>query len=146
VPVSGGLESEAQQGAARKGQFSGQLLSATRVALSQSPPQIRLSQTRYTQADFLAQALILRGATSSKDRFLAAPSIGPASTADWLRECMTAIGAVQMQVVEADIAFYEGRPAVIVVGTASGAALAYVVAPQCSHADPVVLRAATPLP
>lgn len=148
--LTGRLDPGTQSSAATKGQFSGtqehQELSGTRVALRGWVPQIRLSHTRYTQADFLAQAITLRDTTITPTQFLAAPNVGPASTTDWLRECMAAIGASQMQVVKADIAFYEGQPAVVVVAKANGSPLAYVLAPQCSHADPMVLHQGTPLP
>jgi hypothetical protein len=58
---------------------------------------------------------------------------------------MSTIGAAEIRLVEADVAFYEGQPAVIIVGLANGALTAYVVAPRCSHADPAILRPATRL-
>jgi len=115
-------------------------------AATASPVQIRLSGTRYTQADFLAQVRTLRSATPAPPQLQAASSVGPAGTALGLTECLRAIGAAGAQVVRADVAFYEGRPAVIIVTTTSGIPTAYVVGRQCSRADAAVLRPATPLP
>jgi hypothetical protein len=144
--VAGGQPSSAAQSnaAAKRGFSSSEKLVAAGVAVRGSVLQIRLSGTHYTEADFPAQARTLRSA--ARAQFLSAPSIGPASTTDWVRECMRAIGAREIQVIEADFALYEDRPAVVVVGVANGTPLAYVVAPECSHAYPAVLRPATPLP
>jgi hypothetical protein len=138
--------SKATPGAASKDGFSGgESLSAAGVPLGVPAPQIRQSGTRYTQAGFLAQAVSLHQAALTSAHFQSATNVGPVSTTDWLRECMSAIGAAEIQLVEADVAFYDGRPAVIIVGMANGAPLAYVVTPQCSHVDPALLRPATSL-
>jgi hypothetical protein len=110
--------------------------------------QIRLSGTRYTAADFAAQAQALRRSPvdPSQPQPSGSSSVGPAGTAPGLRECLSVIGATGAQVVRADVAFYEGRPAVIIVATTrSGQSLAYAVGRQCSKADAAVLRPATPL-
>jgi len=67
-------------------------------------------------------------------------------TTPGLTECLTAIGAQGAQVVRADVALYEGRPAVIIVATTNGLPVAYAVGRQCSAAAAEVLHAATPLP
>ena len=107
--------------------------------------QIGLSGTRYTRADFEMQVQALRRApfqpTAAKSS-----SVGPAGTTAGLTECLNAIGAAGAQVVQADVAFYEGQPAVIIVATRNGTPTAYAVGRQCSHKDPAVLRPATPLP
>jgi len=152
TPAGGQPESKSQpdvnalSGAASRGGLSaGETLSRTGFSPGMSAPQIRQSGTRYTQADFLAQAVSLHQAALTRGQFQSAANVGPVSTSDWLRECMSAIGVSEIQLVEADIAFYQGRPAVIIVGMANGAPLAYVVAPQCSHAHPAILRPATSL-
>ena len=131
--------------ASRSGVSAGEALGAAVDSPGASALQIRQSGTRYTQADFRAQAVSLHQAALTSSQFQSAADVGPASTTDWLRECMNAIGAPEIQLVEADVAFYEGRPAVIIVGMANGAPLAYVVAPRCSHTDPAILRPATSL-
>ena len=122
----------------------------TAGAPPQAPPvvQIRLSGTRYTQAGFVTQAKSLGSAAMEPARPAAAEAAtaGPVGTTDGLIDCLNAIGAADAQLVRADLALYEGRPAVIIVATSNGQAVAYAVGLQCSHADAAVLQAATPLP
>jgi hypothetical protein len=121
---------------------------APAYAASATPPpsvlQIRLSRTRYTQGGFETQLRALRGATMPL-KPPPASSVGTAGTITGLRECLDAIGAGQAQDVRADAAFYQGRPALIIVATTNDVASAYVVGRQCSHTDPAILRPATPL-
>jgi hypothetical protein len=49
-------------------------------------------------------------------------------------------------VVRADVAFYQGRPAVVILATTHGMTTAYVVGRQCSLADAALMRTATPVP
>ena len=115
-----------------------------------TPPllQIRVSQTRYTRADFAAQARTLRAATLAPSPSTADSSsgVGPLRTPVGLTDCLRAIGADGAELVRADLAFYEGAPAVIIVATTNGIPTAYAVGRQCSPADPAVLRPATLLP
>ena len=110
--------------------------------------QIGLSHTKYTRAGFVAQVETLRRAAST----MAQPepdqgaSLGPAGTAAGLRQCLDVIGAGSAQTVTADVASYEGQPAVIIVATTNSVPTAYVVGRQCSGTDAAVLRPATPLP
>jgi hypothetical protein len=116
------------------------------VGRAPTPPlvQIGLSGTRYTQADFVTQARTLRR-TPLQQMATATSGVGPAGTARGLMECLNAIGVTGAQVVRADVAFYEGRPAVIIVTTTNGVPMAYAVGRQCSPADAAILRPATPL-
>ncbi len=118
-----------------------------------TPPliQIRRSQTQYTKGDFTSQARTLPkaavgpapSATPNSEAFAGAARLG---TAVGLTDCLRAIGADRAQTVRADIAFYEGEPAVIIVATTAGIQMAYAVGPECSSADAAVLRPATSLP
>jgi hypothetical protein len=120
---------------------------APSVAALSAPPLIRigLSRTRYTQAAFVTQAQgLLRApfqpmATESS-------SLGPAGTSHGITQCLSAIGAAGAQMVRADVAFYQGRPAVVILATANGMTTAYVVGRQCSLTDAALMRAATPVP
>jgi len=107
--------------------------------------QIGLSGTRYTLADFETQALALR---RSPPQPMAAKesSVGPIGTTSGLIACLTAIGATGAQVVRADVAFYEGQPAVIIVTTTNGIPMAYAVGRRCSPTDATVVHAAIRLP
>ena len=109
--------------------------------------QIRVSPTRYTRAGFVPQARELDGAAIQ-------PTLPPAgayadagrvSTTAGLVDCLNAIGAGGAQMVRADLAFYDGRPAAIIVVTTNGIRTAYAVGRQCSPADAALLRPVTPL-
>ena len=110
--------------------------------------QIRVSGTRYTPATFVNQARDLQGAAIDPSQPPAAQyaEAGPTATTPGFIDCLNAIGAGGAQMVRADLAFYEGRPAVIIVATTNGARTAYAVGRQCSHTDAAVLHPATPLP
>lgn len=107
--------------------------------------QIGQSGVRYTQADFVGQVQTLRRA-SVQPPAGESSGLGPAGTAAGLRQCLGAIGAAAAQVVRADVGFYQGQPAVIIVATTNGQATAYAVGRGCSPTDPAELRPATPLP
>ncbi len=127
------------------------------LASGAAPPviQIRRSQTRYTQAGFTVQARTLR-----RDVFDGARSASPSSpgslafaadggrlgTPLGLADCLRAVGADGAKMVRADLAFYEGKPAVIIVATTAGIPMAYAVGPACSLADAALLHPATALP
>lgn len=113
-----------------------------------TPPliQIRLSGTRYTQADFVTQARTLLALAPTQPMAVESPGVGPVGTTVGLTDCLSAIGAGGAQVVRADLAFYEGAPAVIIVATTDGIRMAYAVGRSCTRADAAVMRPATPLP
>ena len=120
---------------------------ASGAAATPALVQIRVSRTRYTEAGFVTQARDLHSAAVDPSQPPAAyAEAGPTATTPGLIDCLNAIGAGGAQRVRADLAFYEGRPAVIIVVTTNGARTAYAVGRQCSHADAAVLRPATPLP
>jgi hypothetical protein len=120
---------------------------AAAVPASPSLLQIGLSATRYTEADFVRQTEALSRSTAApiQPQPADSSSLGPAGTVPGLRECLIAIGAGSAQMVRADVAFYEGRPAVIIVAITNGVPMAYAVGRACSRADATVLRPATPL-
>lgn len=107
--------------------------------------RIGLSGTRYTQAAFVTQA---QGLLRAPFQPMATEpsSLGPAGTSHGLTQCLSAIGAAGAQVVRADVAFYQGRPAVVILATTHGMTTAYVVGRQCSLADAALMRTATPVP
>jgi hypothetical protein len=116
--------------------------------LSPASIQIRMSETRYTQADFVTQVRTLQDATFDSPQSMATKSaaVGPIGTAGGLTDCLSAIGASGAQLIRADLAFYEGQPAVIIVATTEGLPTAYVVRRECSRTDAALLRPATALP
>ena len=121
---------------------------ALKAASSPASIQIRASSTRYTQAGFPTQARMLAGAVFLPNQPEAEPS-SPALKADealGLSECLRAVGVADALTVRADLALYEGTPAVIVVATTKDGVVAYALGRECSLTDPAVLHPATPLP
>lgn len=120
------------------------------AGLAAAPPVIQshMSGTRYTRAGFVTQARTLSAATAQPTTHRPGEfsGAGPADAIAGFSECLRAIGASGAQVVQADVAYYEGRPAIILIATTNGTATAYAVGRQCSPADPALLRPATPLP
>ena len=115
-----------------------------------TPPliQIRGSETRYTQAGFAAQVRTLRSAAFGPSQATPSDAAGFArlGTAVGLTDCLRAVGADGARLVRADVAFYEGAPAVIIVATTGGIPTAYAVGLQCSLADAAILHPAISLP
>lgn len=114
---------------------------------------IQLSRTAYDEANLAAEARQLLDNPGQPIRDLAAeaPSIGPIATPIGLESCLEAIGALDAsspapEAVSADLATYDGRPAVVVVVTRSGASTAWAVERSCSTGSPGVLKDATPVP
>lgn len=111
-------------------------------ALAPASIRIRVSAVRYTQANFVVQTRRLRDLAFDSPQPLATSSsdLGPIGTTSGLNSCLNAIGAGEAQLVQADLAFYEGRPAVIIVATTNGVPTAYAVGRGCSQADASLLH------
>jgi hypothetical protein len=149
ISSSAGIASSSGAGQDRAGapQSAPDKAPAAAVPTAPSLVQIGLSATRYTESDFVMQAETLRRSAAAPIQPPAESSgLGPAGTGPGLRECLIAIGAGSAQVVRADVAFYEGQPAVIIVAVTNGVPRAYAVGRACSRTDAAVLRAATQLP
>ena len=112
-----------------------------------SSVQIRESSTRYTRSDFAAQARALSGSTFAGQP-MASTSGGGAriGTAEGVTSCLSGLGVSGAQVVRADLALYEGRPAVIIVATTNGIRTAYAVGRECSPTDSALMHPATLVP
>jgi hypothetical protein len=121
---------------------------APRSTVTPASIQIRVSSVRYTQTAFVAQARALRDVLFDSPQRMTADSstLGPNGSVDGLVDCLSALGAAGAQAVQADLAFYEGEPAVIIVATRDGIPTAYAVGRECSRTHADVLRPATTLP
>jgi len=121
---------------------------APRSAAAPASIQIRVSSVRYSQETFVAQARALRDVLFDSPQPMTADSstLGPNGSVDGLIDCLSALGTGGAQMVRADLAFYEGQPAVIIVATRDGIPTAYVVGRECSRTHTDVLRPATTLP
>lgn len=133
---------------------------ATTSASAPASPQptsegvhIQLSTTAYARGSLAAQARALLDHPGQPIRDLAAesPGIGPIATPIGLESCLEAIGAVDgttptPERVSADVATFDGRPAVVVVVTRAGASTAWAVERSCTTGAPGLLEGATPVP
>lgn len=124
------------------------LVPASTPASTPASIRIRVSNVRYTQATFVAQARKLRDVMFDSPQPMAADSsaLGPIGTTSGLADCLSAIGAGGAQLVQADLSFYEGQPAVIIVATTNGVPTAYAVGRGCSRADASLLHQGIVLP
>ncbi|MFC7596133.1 hypothetical protein ACFQU3_12490 [Terrabacter sp. GCM10028922] len=114
---------------------------------------IQLSTTAYDETNLASEArqLLEHPGQPIRDLAAEAPSIGPIATPIGLESCLEAIGALDAaspapEAVSADLATYDGRPAVVVVVTRSGVSTAWAVERSCTTGSPGVLKDATPVP
>jgi hypothetical protein len=110
--------------------------------------QIRVSETRYTKADFATQARSLGTAVFSpgQPKATGSPGIRQTDAQPGLTECLSGLGVVGAKIVHVDLAFYGGVPAMVIVATTNDVPMAYAVGRDCSKANPDLLHPATPLP
>ena len=108
---------------------------------------IQLSTTAYSAANLAAQARALLDHPGQPIRDLAAesPAIGPIATPTGLESCLEAIGALDgadpaPEAVSADLATFDGHPAVVVVVTRAGASTAWAVERSCTTGAPGAAR------
>ena len=132
--------------------------SGTTTRPSSPPPtsgglHIQLSTTAYTAGTLATQARDLLDHPGQPIRDLAAesPAIGPIATPIGLEACLEEIGALGAadpapEAVSADLATFDGRPAVVVVVTRAGASTAWAVERSCTTGAPGLLEDATPVP
>jgi len=90
-----------------------------------------------TQARGLEQAQRSGGVALSESTTTTSPEqiskARPAGAVAGLPNCLRAIGADRAQVVLADVATYEGRPAMIILATTGKTTVAYAVGRQCGR-------------
>ena len=124
-----------------------------------SPPatrsglHIQLSTTAYSPGKLAAQARTLLDHPGQPIGDLAAesPAVGPIATPTGLESCLRAIGAgdgadTAPGAVSADLATFDGHPAVVVVVTRAGVSTAWAVERSCTTGAPGVLEGPTPVP
>ena len=117
--------------------------------LAATPPMhIQMSSTRYTRGSFAAQAGAL--ATSGPAHPVQpltgeSPGIGPIATPTGLASCLRALGVGRVDDVTADLSFYEGTPAVVIVTVSGSARTAYAVKRSCSTGNLGLLHPGVPV-
>ncbi len=126
--------------------------SPSRPPATTSGLHIQLSTTAYSPGNLAAQARALLDHPGQPIGDLAAesPAIGPIATPTGLESCLRAIGARDSadsapEAVSADLATFDGHPAVVVVVTRAGVSTAWAVERSCTTGAPGVLEGPTPV-
>ena len=111
------------------------------------PMHIQMSSTRYTAAGFAAQARALAATPGQRVHPLTgeSPSVGPIATPTGLASCLRALGVGPVDEVTADLGFYEGVPAAVIVTVTGSTRTAYAVGRSCSSGNQAVLHAGVPV-
>ena len=122
-------------------------LGGTEGSTALPPMHIRMSSTRYTAAGFAAQAGALASSPGQQVRPLTgeSPSVGPIATPTGLASCLRALGVGPVDDVTADLGFYEGVPAAVIVTVSGSTRTAYAVGRSCSIGNQAVLHAGVPV-
>ena len=76
---------------------------------------------------------------------LPSPSVGPIATPTGLAGCLRALGVGPVDEVTADLGFYEGVPAAVIVTVTGSTRTAYAVGRSCSTGNQAVLHAGVPV-
>jgi hypothetical protein len=117
--------------------------------LAATPPMhIQMSSTRYTRGSFVAQAGALAAAAPRHPVLpltAESPGIGPIATPTGLASCLRALGVGKVDDVTADLGFYEGAPAAVIVTVSGSTRTAYAVKRSCSFGDGAVLHPGVPV-
>jgi len=108
---------------------------------------IQMSSTRYTAAGFAAQAGALGPSAGQQVQPPTGetPSVGPIATPAGLASCLRALGVGPVDQVTADLGFYEGVPAAVIVTVTGSTRTAYAVRRSCSTGNQAVLHAGVPV-
>ena len=117
--------------------------------LAATPPMhIQMSSARYTRGSFAAQAgaLATSGAAHPVHPLTGeSPGIGPIATPTGLASCLRALGVGPVDDVTADLSFYEGTPAVVIVTVSGSTRTAYAVKRSCSTGNQALLHPGVPV-
>ncbi len=106
--------------------------------------QIQTSTRSYTSADLTAQAQSLLDPTVPAATPVGS-GLGPIGTPEGLAACVATLGEDDADSITADLAVFDGQPAVIIVAVKDGLKQVYVVARDCGKGDPGILQEGTPL-
>lgn len=118
-------------------------------------PHIQLSTTDYRSGDLgtRARELLDRPGLPITTTAAESPTVGPIATPTGLAGCLEALGAVGgaapgpgADAVSADVATFEGAPAVVVVVTRDGESTAWAARRSCAPGAPGILAGPTPVP
>ena len=122
--------------------------SATPDPADEPALHIQLSETAYDAANLprLARELLASPGAPIGDLAAESPYIGPIATEIGMTACLDALGIPTKEPVHADLAFYEGAPAVVIVASSTDGDTAWVVRRSCTRGDAAVIRGATPVP
>lgn len=107
---------------------------------------LTVSGTAYTSAGLTTQAQKASEQVKGTHAQSAPGTRGPADTDTGLRACLTALGVAAWHPIEADLASYEGTPAVIAIVVGDTGRVVYAVPPDCDAAHPRVLAGPLTMP
>lgn len=112
------------------------------------PMHIELSTRTYTKATLarLAQDMLDAPGRQLGQPAVEAPSVGPIGTLIGLTDCVTTLGESDADAVFADLATFEGAPAVVIVVVDAELKQAYAVSRSCSKGDPGLLFGPVDMP
>lgn len=123
-------------------------MATTPVAMASANPtqkvQLRVSSRTYTSTELTQQAQTLLD-PSTPPAAATDPAIGPIGTPEGLAACIATLGEDDADSISADIAVFDGQPAVIIVAVKDGLKQVYVVGRDCGKGDPGILQEGTPL-
>ena len=121
---------------------------ATAVNANGQPMHIELSTRTYTKATLarLAQDMLDAPGRQLGQPAVEAPSVGPIGTLIGLTDCVTTLGESDADAVFADLATFEGAPAVVIVVVDAELKHAYAVSRSCSKGDPGLLFGPVDMP
>lgn len=154
-PTASSARAESVVGAAKdSSSLSAPADSATRanaptaVNANGQPMHIELSTRTYTKATLarLAQDMLDAPGRQLGQPAVEAPSVGPIGTLIGLTDCVTTLGESDADAVFADLATFEGAPAVVIVVVDAGLKQAYAVSRSCSKGDPGLLFGPVDMP
>jgi hypothetical protein len=108
---------------------------------------VRMTGTAYTSAGLASQAraLLASSAPQLQASGLATPAAGSAGASTGVRACADALGIAPEEPITADVADFDGQPAVVLVVGHAAAPTAYVVSSTCSAAPPDLLAGPVPV-
>ncbi len=112
------------------------------------PIHLEASERRYSAATIVRLAQEMLDAADRRTRVTQSTSEGPGGTLSpaTVAECVTTLGEGEADAVFADVATFEGLPAIVIVVVDAGLKEVYVVDRSCSKGSPGLVHGPVPMP